>query len=141
MFIEIDDKYIIPQSISYISNLKNNLIINLIDGKTIEIGKKQLFEHTYFFDVHHLEVMISEYGCELNRLVGKNASMYLIHNSTNFILNHPKLWEALQNNFNAPVAFVFLTESQEAQIIPQIDTDKLCEATYDYLLESLKNGL
>lgn len=111
---------------------------NIIGEQIIEIGDLQLFERTQFVESRHLELMIGEYGYKLNELVIKNASAYLIHSSSSFISNHPKLWEELQNNFNSPVAFVFLTEGDKSQIIPQIDTHKLWEDSYNYLLTSLK---
>lgn len=105
--------------------------------KIIEIGDVQFFKNTHFVTPNHLELMISENGYRLSSLLGGKSSMCLIQTCPTFTSKYPMLWEYLQSNFNAPVAFVFITDNNLPQMIPQIDTEKLCEASYNYLLTSL----
>ncbi|MDG4975126.1 hypothetical protein [Lactococcus lactis] len=100
----------------------------------VEIGNNQVFQYTQFYDISRLEEMISKYDYKLNELIHEKLAIYLIHNELDFMIKYPNLWRKIQESFNAPMIFIFLTVGSESKMLHHFETGNLMALSYEYII-------
>lgn len=100
----------------------------------VEIGNNQVFQYTQFYDISQLEEMISKYDYKLNELIHEKLAIYLIHNELDFMIKYPNLWRKIQESFNTPIIFIFLTVESEPRMLHHFENGNLMTLSYEYII-------